>query len=81
MVDVIPISVALTQSLLHNNNIGVTYIGTSNFKMEPVRFVPLYSTIMLQFMVTFTKGPFVTTPAHIVVSMKLDPKLQGKHNL
>jgi hypothetical protein len=39
---VIPISVAPTQSLLHSNIIRITYKWTSNFRMELVRFVPLY---------------------------------------
>jgi hypothetical protein len=30
--DVVPISVALVPSLLHQNHIGITYIGTSNSK-------------------------------------------------
>jgi hypothetical protein len=34
--NVIPIFIALVQSLLHQNNIGITYIKTSNFKMELV---------------------------------------------
>jgi hypothetical protein len=33
VVDVIPIFIAPTPSLLHHNNIGVTYAGTSNFKI------------------------------------------------
>ncbi len=32
MADVIPISVALTPSLLHHNNVGVTYPGTSSLR-------------------------------------------------
>jgi hypothetical protein len=46
VVDVVPISVALVPSLLHQNHIGVAYARTSNFKMEPLRFVPLYSVAM-----------------------------------
>ncbi len=41
--NVVPIFIALVPSLLHQNNIGVTYARTSNFRMEPVRYVPLYS--------------------------------------
>ncbi len=44
--DVIPISLALAPNLLHHNNVGVTYARTSNFKMEPTRFVPLYFVAM-----------------------------------
>jgi hypothetical protein len=36
-VDVVPISVAHVQNLLQQKNIGVTYWGTSNFKMGLVR--------------------------------------------
>jgi hypothetical protein len=46
MADVVPISLAPIPSLLHQNNIGVTYARTSNFRMEPVRFVPSYSVAM-----------------------------------
>jgi hypothetical protein len=46
VVDVIPIYVAPPQNLLHNNNIGVTYARISNFRMELIRFVPLYFMVM-----------------------------------
>jgi hypothetical protein len=46
MVDVVLIYVAPTPSLLHQNNIEVTYARTSNFKMEPIRFMPLYFVAM-----------------------------------
>jgi hypothetical protein len=46
VVEVIPIFVAPIPSLLHQNNIGITYARTSNFKMELVRFVPLYFVAM-----------------------------------
>jgi hypothetical protein len=46
VIDVIPIFVAPIPSLLHQNNIGVTYARISNFKMEPVRYVPLYFVAM-----------------------------------
>jgi hypothetical protein len=46
MADVVPIFVAHVPSLLHQNNIGVTYAGTSNFKMEPVRSMSLYFVAM-----------------------------------
>jgi hypothetical protein len=74
MVDVVPISVALVPNLLHHNNVGDTYPRTSNFTMEPVKFVPLYFLAMPQSMVTFTKVPFLTTPTHIVVSMRSRPQ-------
>jgi len=42
MADVAPIFVAPTPNLFHHNNVGVTCAGTSNFKVEPVKFVPLF---------------------------------------
>ncbi len=46
MADVVFIYVAHVPSLLHQNNIGVTYAKTSNFRMELIRFVPLYFVAM-----------------------------------
>jgi hypothetical protein len=46
MTDVVPIFVALIPSLLHQNNIGVTYVRTSNFRMELIRYMPLYFVAM-----------------------------------
>jgi hypothetical protein len=46
VVNVIPISVVPVPSLLHQNNIGVTYVGTSNFRMEQIRFVRIYFVAM-----------------------------------
>jgi hypothetical protein len=66
VVDVIPIFVAPITSLLHQNLIGITYVGTSNFRMEPVRSMSLYSLTMPQFIIIVTKPPFVSTPIHIV---------------
>jgi hypothetical protein len=45
--NVVPIFVAPTQSLLHNNNIGVAYTRISSFRMEPIRSIPLYFVAML----------------------------------
>jgi hypothetical protein len=42
MADVVLVFIAPTPSLLHQNHIGITYVGISNFRMELVRFVPLY---------------------------------------
>jgi hypothetical protein len=44
--NVMNIYVTLVPSLLHQNNIRVTYVRTSNFKMEPIRYVPLYFVAM-----------------------------------
>ncbi len=46
MVDVLSVSVTHVPSLLHQNNIGVTCEGIPKFKMEPIRFVPLYFVAM-----------------------------------
>jgi hypothetical protein len=74
MVNVVPIIIAHAPSLLHHNNVEVTYPGTSNLRMEPVRYVPLYFMVMPQSMVIITEVPFVTTPTHIVVNMKSKPQ-------
>ncbi len=73
MANVVLIYVAHLPDLLHHNNVGVTYVGTSNLKIELVRFVPLYFVAMLQSMVTIIKVPFATTPAHTIISMKSRP--------
>ncbi len=73
MVNVVLIFVAHLPNLLHHNNVGITYAGTSNFKMELVRFVPLYFVAMLQSMVTIVKVPFVITPTQTIVGMKSRP--------
>jgi len=39
---------------------------TSNFRMEPVKFVPLYSMVMPHSMVTVIEAPFTTTPTHTI---------------
>jgi hypothetical protein len=44
--DVVPIFVAHIQSILHQNNIGVTYASSPHFKMELAIFMPLYSMAM-----------------------------------
>jgi hypothetical protein len=59
MANVVPVFVAPTPSLLHHNNVGVDYSGTSNLRMELVRPIPLYFMVMTQSMVTITKTPFV----------------------
>jgi hypothetical protein len=42
LADVAPIFVAPMPNLFHHNNVGITYAGTSNFKVEPVKYVPLF---------------------------------------
>jgi hypothetical protein len=46
MAYVVPMSVAPIQIMLHQDNIGITYAGNSNFKMKPITFVPLCSMVM-----------------------------------
>jgi len=71
VVNVVPIYVILVPSLLHQNYIGVTYVGTSNFGMEPIRFVPLYFMgAMSKFIVIVTEGLFVSAPIQIIDVVK-----------
>jgi len=74
MPGVVCIYVSLTLNLLHHNNIGITYVGTSNFKIEPIRSIPLYFGAMLKSLITVIEVPFVTTPIHIIVGMRLRPQ-------
>jgi hypothetical protein len=73
MADVILVFIAPTPSLLHHNNVGITYPGSSNLRMELVRSIPLYSMAMLQSMVTVTEAPYVITPTRVVASMRSKP--------
>jgi hypothetical protein len=73
MVDVVPIFVAFIPSMLHQNNIGVTYARTSNFRMEQVRPMPLYYVAMPQFIIIVTKVLFVSALVHIVDGVKSRP--------
>jgi hypothetical protein len=73
VVDVIFVFVAPTPSLLHHNDVRVTYPTFFYLRMEPVRFIPLYFVAMLQSMVTIIEVPFVTTPIHIIVNVKSKP--------
>ncbi len=66
MVDVVHVYFALVPSLLHQNHIGITHVGTSNFKMELVRPVPLYFVAMPQSIITVTKLMFISSLIHIV---------------
>jgi hypothetical protein len=54
MVDIVLISVALAPNMLDHNNVGITYVGASNFRMELVRSEPLYFVAMFQSLVTIT---------------------------
>jgi hypothetical protein len=47
MADIVPISIALASNMLHHNNVGIINARTSNFRMEPIRSVPLYYVAMV----------------------------------
>ncbi len=66
--------VAPTPSLLHHNNVGVTYPRISNLRMEPIRSILIYFVTMPQSMVIVIEVPFVIAPTHIVVSMRSKPQ-------
>ncbi len=74
VVDVVPISTVHVLSLLHQNNIGVTYIRTSNFRMELVRSMPLYYVVMPQYVIIVIEVPLISTPIHIVDGVKSIPQ-------
>jgi hypothetical protein len=75
MVDVGPISIVHVPSLLHQNHIGVTYEGISNFRMEPVRSMPLYFVAMPQSIITITEVSFVSAPIHTVDGFRSRPQI------
>jgi hypothetical protein len=72
--NIIPISITLAPNLFHHNNIGGTCAKTSNFKVEPIRSIPLYYVAMFHSMVTITKASFTTIPTHIIVGMRSKPQ-------
>ncbi len=81
MVDAIPISIFLVPNMLHHNNVGITYVRTTNFRMEPIRSIPLYFVAMPHFMVIIIKSPFTTALAHTIPSMKSKPQTPRGTNL
>ncbi len=72
--DVIPIFVAPALSMLKHNKIGVTYAGTSNFKMQLVRSIQLYFVAMPQSIIIVTETPFVSTLIHNIVGIESIPQ-------
>jgi len=42
MTNIVPIFVTPTPNLFHHNNFRSTYVRTSNFKVEPIKSIPLY---------------------------------------
>ncbi len=73
MAYVIVLFIVVAPSLLHHNNIGVTYARISNFRMELVRFAPLYFVVMPKYMITVIEAPFVSTLIHIIVGFRSRP--------
>jgi hypothetical protein len=80
MANVIPIFVALVPNMLHHNNVGITYVKSSNFRMEPIRSIPLYFVAMPHSMVTVTKSQFIAL-AHTIPSMRSKPQTPRGKNL
>jgi hypothetical protein len=74
MAYVVPISVAPIQSLLHQDNIGVTYVGTSNFRIEPITFVPLYVVAMPHPIIIVIKASFINRQLILLLVSDLDHK-------
>ncbi len=75
MADVIPIFITPITSFLHQNNIRITYARTSNFRMEPLRSMPIYFVAMPQSVITVIEAPFVLTLIHIVDGVKFRPQI------
>jgi hypothetical protein len=73
LLNVALIFVVLASNMFHHNNVGITYLGTSNFKVEPVRSIPLYFVAMPHCMVIVIEVPFTTTLAHTIVGMRSKP--------
>ncbi len=72
--DVISIFIASLPSLLHQNNVGVTYAKISNFKMELVKSMPIYFVAMPKSIITITEVLFVSALVHIVDGVKSKPQ-------
>jgi hypothetical protein len=78
--DVVPVFTAF-YSLLHHNDVRVTYLAISNLRLEPIRFVSLYFVAMPQSMVIVTKVPFLTTLVHTIVNMRSKPQIPRETQL
>jgi hypothetical protein len=74
VVDVIFIYVIPAPNQLHHNNDKIAYAITSNFIMEPIKFVPLYYVAITQPIITAIEAPFVLTPIHNIVGIKSKPQ-------
>ncbi len=73
MANVVPISVAHVQSLLHQKSIGITYAKTSNFRMELVQSVPYYSMAMPQPIIIVIEVSFVSALINTIVGITSKP--------
>jgi hypothetical protein len=67
--------------MFHHNNVGVIYVRTSSFRVEPIRSVPLYSMAMLHSMVTIIETPFTITPTCTIANMRSKPQIPRGTNL
>ncbi len=70
--NIVPIFVALIQSLLHQRRYwSWTYLRKNfKFRMELVTSMPLYSMAMPQFIIIITKAPFISTLVNIVIGIR-----------
>jgi hypothetical protein len=57
IIDVIPIFIPHVPNLLDHNNVGVIYPGTSNFRMELIRHIPLYFVAMFKSTIIVIEAP------------------------
>jgi len=71
--NLVPIFVVPTPSLLHHNNVGVTYVRTSNFKIEPIKSIPLYYVAMPLSIIIVIKAPLVFARVHNIVGIMSRP--------
>ncbi len=81
LLNVIPIYVAHASNMFHHNNVGITYVRTSNFRVEQVRSIPLYSVVMPHSMVIVIEAPFSTTQTHTIIGMRSKPQTPRGINL
>jgi len=73
IVEDVPISITPIPSLLHQNNIGVTYVGPSNFIMEPIISMPLHFMVMPQSIIIAIETSFVSILIHTIDGVKSRP--------
>jgi hypothetical protein len=81
MTNIVPIFVVLVPNLLHHNNVGVSYVGTFNFRMELVRFIPLDFVAMPHSMIIVIEILFTTSLAHTILGTRSKPQIPKGTNL